>query len=79
MFFINMTNLLSILQIIVSIFLIIGILLQRSSAGLGIIGGSDSVDAGYHSRRGLEKWLFNGTLVLVVLFAVISFLQFLVF
>ncbi len=54
--------------------------MQNSTAGLGgAFGGSDSVDAGYHSRRGFEKWLFNATAVLAFLFALVSFLHFLYF
>jgi protein translocase SecG subunit len=77
---INMATLLPVLQIIISVLLIAGILLQNSSAGLGgAFGGSDNVDAGYHSRRGFEKWLFNGTIILAILFALISFLHFIIF
>lgn len=74
-----MATLLPVLQIIVSVLLIAGILLQNSAAGLGgAFGGSDSIDAGYHSRRGFEKWLFNGTIVLAILFVLISFLHFII-
>jgi preprotein translocase subunit SecG len=73
-----MTTILSVIQIVVSIVLIIAILLQSSSAGLGgAFGGSDNVDAGYHTRRGFEKVLFNGTIVLGITFAVLSLVIFL--
>ena len=74
-----MATILPVLQIIISVFLMAGILLQSSSAGLGgAFGGSDNVDAGYHTRRGFEKWLFNGTAILAILFALVSFLHFMI-
>jgi protein translocase SecG subunit len=72
-----MATILPALQILLSVFLIAGIILQSSAAGLGgAFGGSDNVDAGYHTRRGFEKWLFNGTIVMAILFALVSFIVF---
>lgn len=69
---------LTIIQIVVSILLIIAILLQTSDAGLGgAFGGSDA-DTSFHTRRGFEKTLFRGTIVLAILFAVLSFVIFLI-
>jgi len=60
----------SIAQIIVSVLLIITILLQERSSGLsGVFGGSGEF---YHTRRGLEKIIFWGTIVLVIAFAALS-------
>lgn len=57
---------LSIAQIIVAALLIALILLQEKSSGLsGIFGGSGEV---YQTRRGMEKIIFWGTIVLVVVF-----------
>lgn len=71
-----MITILSITQIVISVALIIAILLQSSAAGLGTaFGGADS-DTSYHTRRGFEKILFNGTIILAILFAVVSFLIF---
>ena len=62
-------------QIIVSIALIVAILLQARGTGLsGTFGGDSAV---YRSRRGVEKRLWQFTillLVLFVLFAVVSFI-----
>ena len=62
-------------QIIVSIALIAAILLQARGTGLsGTFGGDSAV---YRSRRGVEKRLWQFTillLVLFVLFAVVSFI-----
>jgi preprotein translocase subunit SecG len=74
---INMATILPVLQIILSVLLVAGIILQNSSAGLGgAFGGSDNADTGFHTRRGFEKWLFNGTIVLAILFAIVSILSF---
>lgn len=61
---------LNIAQIIVSITLIILVLMQTKGAGLsGVFGGDTSV---YKTRRGVERTLFNLTIVFAVLFFVIS-------
>jgi preprotein translocase subunit SecG len=65
-------NWIKIAQVVVSILLIIAILLQNRGAGLGAaFGGSGGV---YLTKRGLEKKLFIATIVLAVLFFVLSFL-----
>ena len=74
-----METILPILQIILSVLLILGVLTQLSAAGLGgAFGGSDNVDAGYHTRRGSEKWLFNGTVIIAILFIVVSIISFII-
>ena len=73
-----MATILTISQIIISVLLIAGIIMQNSSAGLsGAFGGSDSIDAGYHTRRGFEKFLFDGTVIIAILFVIVSFIAFL--
>jgi preprotein translocase subunit SecG len=61
-------------QIIVAIGLIASILLQARGAGLSAAFGGDS--AVYRSRRGIEKRLFQFTIVLAVLFGVFSLAAF---
>jgi preprotein translocase subunit SecG len=57
-------------QIVLAVALIMSILLQVRGGGLGgIFGQADSV---FRTRRGVEKSLFQLTIVLVVLFIVIS-------
>ena len=65
---------LSIAQIVVSILLIILILIQESSSGLsGIMGGGSGGDGGfYHTRRGMEKFIHWGTIILAILFAALA-------
>jgi len=72
-----MANILPIIQIIISVLLILAILMQTSAAGLGgAFGDSSGSDSGHHTRRGVEKVLFNGTIILGILFAVVSFVIF---
>ncbi len=65
-----MNAILAIGQIIVAIGLIASILLQARGAGLSAAFGGDS--AVYRSRRGIEKRLFQFTIVLAVLFCIFS-------
>ena len=65
-----MQTALNIVQIVLSVALIIVILLQVRGGGLGgIFGQADTV---FRTRRGLEKSLFQLTIVLVVIFIVIA-------
>ena len=60
----------NIAQIVLSIALILTILLQIKGGGLGgIFGQADTV---FRTRRGVEKRLFQLTVVLVVLFIIVS-------
>jgi preprotein translocase subunit SecG len=67
-----MQTYLNVAQIILSLALILAILLQIRSGGLGgIFGQPDTV---YRTKRGMEKTLFQFTIVLVILFIVVSIL-----
>lgn len=60
----------SIALIIISVGLILSILFQVKGGGLGgIFGQADTV---YRTRRGVEKTLFQLTVVLTVLFVTVS-------
>ena len=61
-------------QVAVSIALMAAILLQARGAGLGAAFGGDS--SVYRSRRGIEKRLFQFTLILSIAFCVTCFLSF---
>lgn len=57
-------------QMLVSVALMLAILLQARGAGLsGTFGGDSAV---YRSRRGIEKRLFQFTIILGALFVVFS-------
>ena len=60
---------LNLAQIVVSVVLIGVVLLQTRSSGLGSAFGGDSI---YKTRRGLDRTLFQLTIVLSVLFGIIS-------
>lgn len=61
-------------QIVLSVLLIIGVLLQQSEAALGsAFGGGDSFSSGYHTKRGAEKAIFIATIVVSILFVATSF------
>lgn len=67
-------NILPYLQIILSIILIVSILLQQSSAGVGgALGGGESGGL-YNTRRGFEKFLFTLTIVISIFFVSTSFI-----
>ncbi len=57
-------------QIILAIVMIMVILLQVRGGGLGGIFGQP--DSTFRTRRGLEKALFRFTIVLVLIFVVLS-------
>jgi preprotein translocase subunit SecG len=61
-------------QIIVSIALVIAILLQARGTGLSSTFGGDS--AVYRSRRGIERRLWQFTIILMVLFTLFSLVSF---
>ena len=61
-------------QIIVSIALVFAILLQARGTGLsGTFGGDSAV---YRSRRGIERRLWQFTIVLLILFVIFSLASF---
>jgi len=63
----------NIAQIILSTALILAVLLQVRGGGLGgIFGQADTV---YRTKRGVEKTLFQLTIVLVFLFIIISIIS----
>jgi preprotein translocase subunit SecG len=64
---------LNIAQILVSVALGIVLVLQAKGSGFGAgLGGSTSM---FRTRRGIEKTLFQLTIVLAVIFVVISALS----
>ena len=70
-----MNPLLAFGQILVSIGLMAAILLQARGAGLSATFGGDS--SVYRSRRGIEKRLFQFTVLLGVLFVIFSVVTYL--
>lgn len=63
-----MNQTLNIAQTIISVLLIISILLQNRGTGLSETFGGGSSNASYQTKRGFDKILFRGSIILCVLF-----------
>lgn len=60
-------------QVVISVLLVIAILLQQRGTGLGAaFGGEGNM---YRTKRGFEKTLYRGTIVLGILFFGTAILQ----
>ena len=66
---------LNVLQIAVSAILIVVVLLQVKGSGFGAALGGMSGGSVYRTKRGLERTLFQATILLVIAFILISFLS----
>ena len=64
-----MSDALNVAQILVSIILILVVLMQVRETGTGLFG---SGQASYRTRRGVEKTLFQFTILLAVVFLLMS-------
>ncbi|GAC1360172.1 MAG: hypothetical protein NVS2B12_29990 [Ktedonobacteraceae bacterium] len=64
-----------VVQIILSAAVIVFILLQVRGAGLGSAFGGSSAGSVFKTRRGVERLVFNATIVFLVLFAVLSIIS----
>ena len=64
-----MENLIQIVQMLISVVLVVIILMQVRETGSGLFG---SAQASYRARRGVEKTLFQFTIILAIVFLVIS-------
>jgi len=62
-------------QAVISALLIISILLQNRGTGLGQTFGGGSGNASYQTKRGFDKFLFRGTIVLAVIFFALAVYQ----
>ena len=67
-----MSTPLHVAQILVSIILVLIILMQVREAGTGFFG---STQASFRTRRGLEKSLFQFTIILAVVFLLMSIIS----
>lgn len=65
-----------ILQVVVSIVLIIFIILQNKSEGIGRAMGTET--ASFSTRRGVEKSLYVATYVFIALFLIASIVNFII-
>ena len=65
-------------QIILSVVLVLAILLQQTSAGVGGALGGSNADGFHATRRGFEKFLFYLAIVCGILFALFALLSIIV-
>jgi preprotein translocase subunit SecG len=63
---------LRIIQIVLCVAVIVFVLLQARSAGLGSAFGGMGTSTVFKTRRGVERLIFNATIVFIVLFCLIS-------
>ncbi len=62
------------IQVVFALIIVLCVLLQQTGASLGGALGGDNFSATYHTRRGMEKYLFYTTIVVGILFAASSFM-----
>lgn len=71
-----MKSLLPYIQLILSVILVAAIIIQRTGAQVGgAFGGGDNFSSAFHTRRGFEKGLFIGTIIIAILFAASALLN----
>jgi len=63
-------SLILVLQIVVDVLLILVVLIQSQSVGLGAAFGGKSMT--FRSKKGVERWIMVGTVVLGLLFGALS-------
>lgn len=66
------------IEIALSLLLIVGIVLQNRGASLGGAFGGDNFASTFYKRRGAEKFLFNATSVIAILFVLSAVAGFLI-
>ena len=64
-------------EIVLTILLIVGIVLQQRGATLGGAFGGDNFASTFYKRRGAEKFLFNATVVIAILLVLSAIANFL--
>ena len=67
----SISEVLNVIQILVALTVIGAVILQAKGAGLGNIFGGAGAES-YRTRRGLERSLFRGTIVLMLVFVGLS-------
>ena len=67
-----MNDFMNLIQLLVSVLLVVVILAQVKEGGGGLFGSASST---VHTRRGLEKTLFQFTVFLAIAFVVVSIIS----
>jgi len=73
-----MKNILNLIEIAIAALLIVFILLQKQGGGLSSVFGGGGGDESYRTKRGMEKWLVSGTIILAVAFAGLAIIRMLI-
>jgi len=68
-----MQTVFAVIEILVSVLLIAVVLMQSRGSGFG--GAFGTQGAMFRTRRGVEKYLFRGTIVLAAIFIAISLMS----
>lgn len=63
------------IQIILSILLVAGILLQQRGSSLGGAFGGDNFSSAFHKRRGAELFLYKFSIGIAILFVLSTFIN----
>ncbi len=74
----NLASILPYAEIVLSLLLIVGVVLQQRGAGLGGAFGGDNFATTFYKRRGAEKFLFNVSIAIAFLFVATAILGFLI-
>lgn len=64
------------IELILSVLLIAGVVLQQRGASLGGAFGGDNFASTFYKRRGAEKFLFTATIVVAILFVAAAITNF---
>ncbi len=59
-------------EIVISLLVIIGVVLQQRGASLGGAFGGDNFSSTFYKRRGAELFLFRATIILAILLVLIA-------
>lgn len=63
------------LLIVVSTILVVVVLMQNRGTNAGLGGGFGTQGSAYRTRRGIERYLFRGTVVLATVFIVVALIS----
>jgi protein translocase SecG subunit len=74
----SLTAILPYAEIVITLLLILGIVLQQRGAGLGGAFGGDNFASTFYKRRGAEKFLFYATVILAILYVASAIVAFLI-
>jgi len=69
----DLSNILKYILLVVAVLLVVCIALQNREGGVGtIFGGGGGGGEFYRSKRGIEKFLYISTIVLAIIFSILS-------